>query len=171
MKANIGVKLVVALALVAAPVARLRAQSLFATLTGVVSDPSGAVVAGATVKLIDEASSSARVTVTDSAGYYTFASVSVGNFTYKLTVEKQGFQMYEATGLTILGGEKRNVNVTMILGSTTQTVQVSGVASSIVPVDSGEKSETLTSQELQNYIQIGSDAAEYLKIMPGFAIQ
>ncbi|MGH9407267.1 MAG: carboxypeptidase regulatory-like domain-containing protein [Terriglobia bacterium] len=147
------------------------AQSLFATLTGVVSDPSGAVVSGATVKLVNEASNSERVTVTDSAGYYTFAAVSVGNFTYKLTVEKQGFQTYQATGLTILGGQKRNVNVTLTLGSTTQTVQVTGVASSIVPVDSGEKSETLTSKELQNFVQVGSDAAEYLKIMPGFAIQ
>ncbi|HEV2417604.1 MAG TPA: carboxypeptidase-like regulatory domain-containing protein [Terriglobia bacterium] len=171
MKASTWVKLLMGVALVAAIAAPSPAQSLFATLTGVVSDPSGAVVAGATVKLINEASSSTRVTVTDSAGYYTFAAVSVGNFTYKLTVEKQGFQMYEATGLSILGGQKRNVNVTMQLGSTTQTVQVSGVASSIVPVDSGEKSETLTTKELQNYIQIGSDAAEYLKVMPGFAIQ
>lgn len=171
MRASTWVKLLMGVALVAAIAAPSPAQSLFATLTGVVSDPSGAVVAGATVKLINEASSSTRVTVTDSAGYYTFAAISVGNFTYKLTVEKQGFQMYEATGLSILGGQKRNVNVTMQLGSTTQTVQVSGVASTIVPVDSGEKSETLTTKELQNYIQIGSDAAEYLKVMPGFAIQ
>jgi len=46
---------------------------------------------------------------------------------------------------------------------------VVGVADSIVPVDSGEKSETLTTKELQNYVQVGSNAAEYIKIMPGFA--
>jgi hypothetical protein len=39
-----------------------------------------------------------------------------------------------------------------------------------VPVDSGEKSETLTTKELQNYVQVGSNAAEYIKIMPGFGI-
>jgi hypothetical protein len=37
-------------------------------------------------------------------------------------------------------------------------------------VDSGEKSETLTTKELQNYIQVGSNAAEYIKIMPGFGL-
>jgi hypothetical protein len=47
---------------------------------------------------------------------------------------------------------------------------VLGVADSIVPVDSGEKSETLTTKELQNYVQVGSNAAEYIKIMPGFGI-
>lgn len=161
---------VLGIALAVAPVARLSAQSLFATLTGIVSDPSGAVVSGATVKLINEASGSTRVTQTDADGYYTFASVIVGNFTYKLTVEKSGFKMYSATTLSLLGGQKRNLNVTLQLGSTTQTIQVSGVLSSIVPVDSGEKSQTLTTQQLENYAQIGSNAAEYLKVMPAFAI-
>ncbi|MGH9449245.1 MAG: carboxypeptidase regulatory-like domain-containing protein [Terriglobia bacterium] len=163
--------LVIGMVLTAAPGARLSAQSLFATLTGVVSDASGAVVPAAAVKLVNEQSGSTYVTVTDSSGYYTFADVSVGNFTYKLTVGKKGFATYAAAGLSLLGGQKRNVNITLKVGNVTQTVEVSGVASSIVPVDSGEKSETLTSQELQSYVQVGSNAAEYLKIMPAFAIQ
>jgi hypothetical protein len=163
--------LVLGAALGVTPVTQLSAQGLFATLTGVVSDTSGAVVPGATVKLTNEASGSVYVTRTDGAGYYTFAAVAVGNFTYKLTVDKKGFETFAAPGLSILGGQKRNVNVTLRLGSTTQTVQVTGVLTSIVPVDSGEQSETLTTHQLENYIQIGSDAAEYLKIMPGFAIQ
>ena len=52
-----------------------------------------------------------------------------------------------------------------------QTVEVSGAADAVAPVDSGEKSSTLTSKELQNYVQVGSNAAEYIKIMPGFGIQ
>lgn len=147
------------------------AQSLFATLTGIVSDPSGGVVPGARVKLLNEGSGSERDTVTNAQGYYTFASVIVGNFTYKLRVEKKGFQTYEAPGISLLGGEKRNVNVTLTVGNTTQTVQVTGVATSVVPVDSGEISQTLTSHQLQNFIQVGSNAAEFLKVMPGFAIQ
>ena len=38
------------------------------------------------------------------------------------------------------------------------------------PVDSGEKSSTLTTKELQNFVQMGSNAAEFIKIMPGFGI-
>ncbi len=162
--------LLVGVALFLLPAMNLPAQAIYGTLTGVVSDPSGAVVGGATVRLINEQAGSARDTVTNSDGYYTFASVAVGNFTYKLTVESKGFSTYQATGLSILAGEKRNVNVSLQVGNTSQTVEVSGVASSIVPVDSGEKSETLTDTELQNFIQVGSNAVEYLKIMPGFGI-
>ena len=42
---------------------------------------------------------------------------------------------------------------------------------SVAPVDSGEKSATLTTKELQNYVPVGSNAAEFIKIMPGFGIQ
>lgn len=145
-------------------------QSIFATLTGVVSDPSGAVVPNAKVKLKNEQSGSLRDTLTNSDGYYTFVSVSVGDFTYELTVELQGFITYKASGLTLGGGEKRNVNVTMKVGDTTQTVEVSGVADVLTTVDSAEKSLTLTTKELQNFVQVGSNAAEFIKIMPGFAI-
>jgi len=161
----------VALTFLTVPVARLSAQSIFATLTGVVSDPTGAVVPNASVKLINENTASTRDTVTDGAGYYSFASIAIGDFTYKLVVEAQGFQTYEATGLQILGGEKRNINAELKVGSATQTVEVTGAATSVTPVDSGEKSETLTSTELSNYIEVGSNAAEYIKIMPGFSLQ
>jgi hypothetical protein len=163
-------KFLIALALLTIPVAQLRAQSLFATLTGVVSDPSGAVVPNAKVKLINEQSGSARETVSNAEGYYSFASVAVGNFTYKLVVEATGFATYQATNLTLLGGEKRNVNVELKVGTTAQTIEVTGVATAVVPVDSGEKSQTLTSRELTSYVQVGSNAAEFIKIMPGFGI-
>lgn len=55
-------------------------QAIFGTLTGVITDPSGAVVTNAKVTLTDAESASARDTVTDSAGYYTFASVPVGTY-------------------------------------------------------------------------------------------
>lgn len=148
----------------------LSAQSLFGTLTGIVSDPSGAVIPGATVTLREEKSGSMRTSVTDASGYYTFASVSVGDFTYELTVEAKGFKLEKLPGLALLGGEKRNENVTMQVGNTNQTITIEGTLDQIVPVDSGEKSMTLTEKELQNFVQVGSNAAEYIKIAPGFGI-
>lgn len=164
-------KFLFGLVLLILTVASLPAQSIFATLTGVASDPSGAVVPQARVRLTNEQSGDARETVTNAEGYYTFASIAVGNFTYKLTVEAKGFVTFDAPGVSLLGGEKRNVNVTLKVGNTSETVEVTGVADSIVPVDSGEKSETLTTKELQNYVSVGSNAAEFIKIMPGFGIQ
>jgi hypothetical protein len=161
----------VGLALLILSAMNLPAQFTSATLTGVISDPSGAVVPQAKVKLVNEKSGDTRETVTNNDGYYTFSGMAVGDLTYKLTVEAKGFVTYDAPGISLLGGEKRNVNVSLKVGNTSETVEVLGVADSIVPVDSGEKSETLTTKELQNYVQVGSNAAEYIKIMPGFGIQ
>ncbi|MBV9679948.1 MAG: carboxypeptidase regulatory-like domain-containing protein, partial [Acidobacteriaceae bacterium] len=144
------------------------AQAIFATLTGIVSDASGAVVANAQITLRNAESGDERTTVTGSEGYYTFASVPVG--TYNLTITAPGFQSFKANGIALGGGEKRNVNASLQLGSTNQTIEVTGAADVITPVDSGEKSNILTTKQLQNYIQVGSNAAEYIKIMPGFGI-
>src|SRR3954453_15001011 len=69
--------------------ANLSAQGIYATLTGVVSDPSQALVVKAKVTLKDAQSGSQRDSLTNSDGYFTFASVPVG--TYDLTVEAPGF--------------------------------------------------------------------------------
>lgn len=144
-------------------------QGIFGTLAGVVSDPSGALVSGAKVTLKDATSGSARETLTNSDGFYTFASVPVGS--YILSVEAQGFQTYKATDIRLGGGERRNNNVTLAVGSATQTVEVTAEQDfAVATVDSGEKSFTLAAKELQNFTQVGSNAAEYIKITPGFSI-
>jgi hypothetical protein len=150
-------------------VADLPAQSIYATLTGVVSDPSEGLIAQATVKLRDAQSGSLRETLTNTQGYYTFASVPVG--TYELSVESPGFITYKETGIALGGGERRNINVTLKVGSTAESVVVTGTTEELVPVDSGEKSTTLNVKQLQNFVQVGSNAAEFIKIMPGFGIQ
>ena len=63
-------------------------QGIFATLTGVVTDPQQSVVPNAKVTLTDAGSGSQRQTVSNAEGYFTFASVPVGN--YNLSVEAQG---------------------------------------------------------------------------------
>ena len=145
------------------------AQGIFATLTGVVTDPSQSVVAGAKVTLRNIESGSARETVTNGNGFYTFASVPVG--TYSVTVEAAGFKTHKEDAVRLGGGEQRNVNIPLAVGGSTETVEVSGVQDfTVAAVDTGEKSFTLETKELQNFTQVGSNAAEYIKIVPGFGI-
>jgi len=144
--------------------ANVVAQSIYGTLTGIVADPSQSVVAGATVKLRDEQSGSQRETVTNAEGFYTFVSVPPGG--YELTVSSPGFETHKQTGIAILGGDKINVNVGMLLGSTANVVEVTGNIETSVPVDSGENSNRLTTKELDNFVQLGANAAEFIKIMP-----
>src|SRR5436309_1084250 len=115
-------KLLVGVAFSAGLVSNLPAQSIYATLTGVVSDPTQALVAQATVKLKDEQSGSQRETVTNGEGYYTFASVPPGS--YELTIEAKGIDKTRTSGIALGGGEKRNENVTLKVGSTTETGEV-----------------------------------------------
>jgi hypothetical protein len=144
-------------------------QGIFATLTGVVSDPSGAVVAGANVTLRDAASGSTRETVTNGDGFFTFASVPVGS--YAVEIEAKGFQTYKVDTFSLGGGERRNINAQLAVGAANQTVEVNAEESAILATtDSGEKSFTLETKELENFTQVGSNAAEYIKIIPGFGI-
>jgi hypothetical protein len=147
----------------------LLGQGIFATLTGVVSDPSGAVVTDAKVVLKNAESGSLRDTVSNGDGYFTFASVPVGQ--YVLTVEATGFELYKAEGIALGGGEKRNLNITLVVGAASQTVEVNAEENVLATTDSGEKSFSLETKELENFTQVGSNAAEYIKIVPGFAIQ
>ena len=146
----------------------LVAQSIFATLTGVVSDPAQALVPNAKVVLKNSASGDTRSTVTNSEGYFTFASVPAG--AYELSVEAAGFTQYKVEGIAIAGAEKRNLDIVLKLGTTAEKVEVTSIADVVAPVDSGEKSATLNTKQLQDFSVVGRSAAEFIKILPGFAI-
>jgi hypothetical protein len=143
-------------------------QSIFATLTGTVADSSGAVIPGSNVSLTNINSGDVRKTVANQDGYFTFASIPTG--TYDMLVEAKGFQTFKETGIAITGSEKRNVNAVLNVGTAATEIKVVGVADIVAPVDSGEKSSTLTEKQLQDFSAVGRNAAEFIKIMPGFAI-
>ena len=97
-------------------------------LTGMVSDPSGAAVSGANVRLLDENSGVIAQTTTESNGQYTFSGVSAGN--YRVEFERQGFQKNVLAGLNVSPGENQ-FNTQLRLGSSTETVEVTAEAASL----------------------------------------
>src|SRR2546421_96213 len=112
---NVRAGFAVAALLVGAPA--LFAQSITGTLTGTVSDATGAVVPRANITLTNQASKDVRKTATNSGGYYTVAALPAG--VYDLKVEAPGFQIFQQTGIAFNGADKRNVDATL---------QVSGAA-------------------------------------------
>ncbi len=143
------------------------AQNITATMTGTVTDASGSVVPGAQVSLSNELSGDERKTVTNSAGYYTFAAVPAGSFT--LTVEATGFQRTVRKGIVVNSSERVTADLSLQIGSTTQTLEVSAAASSIDTLTNGERTNVLDTATLQNITTVGRSAAELIKLMPGFA--
>ena len=109
------------LALLAVP---LRAQLYSGSITGVVSDPTGAVIPGAKVTLTDVSKGYAFTATTDSVGRYILRNLPPS--TYTLSVEATGFKSSTQSGVVLDVGQNATVNVSMQLGTTTQTVEVSG---------------------------------------------
>lgn len=156
----------VALLIFTVPAAK--AQTTTATLTGTVADVSGAVVPGATVSLRNESSGDLRKTVSNGSGYFTFAAVPPA--TYTIRVESSGFVAWEAKSVILTAGDMRTVSgIKLAPSGQVQTVVVEATGNQITPVDSGEKSELINEQILQNVAIVGQNAAEFVKIMPGMA--
>lgn len=144
------------------------AQTTTATLTGTVLDSSGAVVGGAKVTLKNEASGDLRDTVSNGEGFFTFAAVPPAS--YSVSVEKEGFKVWEAKGIVLNSADKRNIiGIKLAPGEKSETVVVEAAFEAITPTDSGEKSALINEHILQNVAIQGQNAAEFLKILPGMA--
>jgi Carboxypeptidase regulatory-like domain len=141
------------------------AQSLFGTISGLVLDDQGGVLPGADVTLTDQASRAVQHTTTNAEGVFVFAAVSAG--TYSIKVEMPNFNSWEATDIALRLGERRAVaGIKLKVGTLTETVSVIA-RPEIAPIDSGEKSARLTSEQIQNVPMVGRSTAELLKLLPG----
>lgn len=107
-----------------------------ASLSGVVTDPSGAVIAGASVALMTPSGQPAGSVVTDAQGRYQFADMPSG--AYQLQASVQGFQTLRMTGLSLGGNREVKQDLHLNVGAMTQEVTVSASASSAVETDSAE---------------------------------
>ncbi len=98
------------------------AQVHTASLTGLVTDPAGAVVAGASVKAKHKATNIEWETTTDASGYYTFVSLPIG--TYTITVEAQGFKKPVRDNVILEVAQKARLDFTLEVGALAETVVV-----------------------------------------------
>jgi len=100
----------------------LRAQVDTGSITGTVTDQSGAVVTGAKITLTNEGTGASLTTTTGADGVYKFSPVRVGS--YKLESTAQGFQTMTQPGVKVDIGSNVGLNFSLKPGSETQTVEV-----------------------------------------------
>ena len=98
----------------------------FANLSGVVTDATGAVIPGAQVQVFNPDGTVAATSTADEQGRYQFADLPAGN--YRLEFSKQGFQKLVVQGMSLGGGRDQSQNVTLQVGATTSTVEVTASA-------------------------------------------
>src|SRR4029077_8772750 len=110
--------------------ANLSAQAVaVAEATGQVTDPSGSVVAGATVKMIEVGRGVVHSTTTNSDGRYVLPNLPVGE--YRLEASSQGFKTFAQSGIQLQFNNHVQINVPLQVGSVSETVEVSAGASMV----------------------------------------
>jgi Carboxypeptidase regulatory-like domain len=97
-------------------------QSTFGSFTGTVKDPTGAVVPGAAVEVINEGTGNTRQVTTTSAGVFNVPNCDLG--TYKVRVSAKGFSTYERGNLHLAANQVIDLPVEMALGTTTGLIEV-----------------------------------------------
>lgn len=136
-----------------------------ATISGTIQDPSGGVIPGAQVTLVNEATQDTRAVTADKSGYFAFPSLVPG--TYTVRANAKGFNPKELTGIVLHAGDSRVIpKFALAVGSATTTVTVKS-ENQIIPMTNGSRSEVLDYKDIQNVDLEGRDVTELLKVLPG----
>ena len=98
------------------------AQSTFGSITGVVTDPSGAVVPKAQITVTNPGTGVTRRTATGASGVFNVPDLDVG--AYRLSVAAAGFKTYERTSLNLTSNQVLNIDVALQVGASSSVVEV-----------------------------------------------
>ncbi|MGA7158737.1 MAG: carboxypeptidase regulatory-like domain-containing protein [Acidobacteriaceae bacterium] len=148
-----------------------RAQETTGSVSGVVEDSTGAAVPGATVLLTNLENKTQRKAVSGGTGRFTMASV-VSGLRYQVTVSMMGFKSWESQPFPLRPGDQVNfTDIKLQIGEVTAAVTVEATESQAVkPLDTPERSDVITSKDLETLAIVGRDATELIETLPGFAM-
>ncbi|MGA2429949.1 MAG: TonB-dependent receptor [Candidatus Acidiferrum sp.] len=138
------------------------------SLSGTIRDPSGAVVAGATVTLVNLALRSEFQATTNRQGFYAFPTIPVGR--YDLTIEALGFKTQRKTNLTIDTDAALKMDVALQIGQRSETVTVKATeASTETQIDTvaTHLGELVTAAQMTALPLNGRSYTDLLPIQPG----
>lgn len=118
-------------------------QAFTGTITGVVTDPNAAAIAGATIRVRNEATNDSRTVRSGNDGLFVFSQLPPGN--YEVTAEMTGFRRSVQAGAELRVNQTLEINMPLQLGEVTQTVEITA-AVSLLDTQSANRAVTLDSQ-------------------------
>ena len=145
----------------------LSAQTFRGTILGTVTDPSGAVVAGAKVTVKNTGTGLERASETSGDGSYSIPELPIG--TYNVTVTQSGFQTFVATGVTVDVATERRVDASLKTGEVSTRVEVSADQLPIVETTTNTLGGVLTAEAVQDMPVNGRDYTKLIYMNPGVA--
>ena len=143
------------------------AQVLYGSLTGTVTDASGAVLSGAKVTVVEVRTGVTQESTSDTSGVYRFTALTPG--TYKVTITAPGFATQETPSVQVKTNEVARVDGSLKVASATQAVTVTTEAP-VLQTDKSDVHTDLTSQQVSNMPIAGSQGRNFqslLRTIPG----
>jgi len=166
MKRHLILSLAVGFAICVLAVAGTWGQTGTTSLHGVVTDKTGATISAAKVTVVNAGQGLQRAENTGEAGEYDFVSLQPG--TYAITVEASGFRKYEQKNVQLLVNLPATVNVTMEVGSASQTVEVSVQAETLNTTDAS-LGNAFNENQVKELPLEGRNVPDLLSLQPGVA--
>lgn len=152
--------------LLAAPLAH--AQSSFGQISGTITDPSGASLAGATITITATNTQVMRTVKSDNNGNYIATNLPIA--VYSISVAQTGFRTAQQADVTITADAKVTSNFVLELGKATEVIQVEGGAIETLNTTSGEVARVIDSKQVENLALNGRNYTQLLTLVPGAVV-
>ena len=155
------------LAFVVGSTPALMAQVTSGSINGTVKDATGGVLPGATVTVSNPSTGVTRTVTTNDGGDFIAPNLPPG--TYTIRVELQGFKVLEKSDVVLSATDRLNAGAFELeLGGTAETVNVSAGAGELqLQANSGERSDLITGNQLNNLALNGRNILDFVKVVPG----
>jgi hypothetical protein len=140
-------------------------QANTSDILGTVADPSGGVIPGAKVTLVNQDTKETRRLNTDGSGNFVFSPLTPGAYT--LTVAMDGFQTLVTKDITVAAGDRRRADVGMKIGGSTEIVDVSATSAPALQTDSSVVASTVTERAVQDLPLAGRNFVALAQLQPG----
>jgi hypothetical protein len=140
------------------------AQVAGATISGVVTDASGAAIPNVTVSLKNSATDSTRIATTDSAGFYSMPNILPGN--YSVTASAAGFSTRIETSIALEVGASRVLDLSLQVGQVSETIQVAG-SSPTVDLETSAINAVVSSTTVRELPLNGRSWTDLAALQPG----
>ena len=134
------------------------------SLSGTVTDPSGAVVSGATVVVKNDATGREFTATTNEEGY--FRIPSLGSGVYTATITAQSFKKTNVTSIKVDVGLPSTITIQMELGQQTESITIVG-SGELIRAETATVGTTLTGRQITDIPTVSRDALDLVINMPG----
>ena len=149
------------------PVAMLAQDT--ASITGMVTDPTGAAIVGAQVTATSLEHGITRSAASNSSGDYLFSALPIGS--YNILVAAKGFKKYEVKGVILRVAQKARADVQLQVGGETAQVTVEGTSVNQVETQSSDLGGTVTGKEISQLELNGRNFTQLITLVPGVSNQ